>query len=256
MQKMRALIVDDEPLAREGIRQLLLRETDIETCGECSDGLEAIEEIERKKPDLLFLDVQMPEIDGFEVLDSLQLDRLPGVIFVTAYDQYALRAFDVHAVDYLLKPLDVERFHEALDRARQRHAQENREEITESLRALLKEARVRRKFVERFVARSVGKIQVVRAADIDWIDAEADYACLHCRGKKHLIRQTMNILERRLDPDRFMRIHRSTIVNIDRVKELQTLSHGDCTLLLEDGTRLTMSRTYRERFDRIFNKPS
>jgi two-component system LytT family response regulator len=252
---MRALIVDDEPLAREGIRQLLRQEPDIEICGECSDGLEGIGEIERKRPDLLFLDVQMPEIDGFEVLDSLHVDRLPAVIFVTAYDQYAVRAFDVHAVDYLLKPLDQKRFREALDRARRQRAHEKQEEVVESLRALLKEARLRRKFVERFVARSVGKIQIVRATDVDWIDADADYACLHCQGKKHLIRQTMNSLERQLDPERFMRIHRSSIVNLDRVKELQTLSHGDCILLLEDGTRLTMSRTYRERFDRMFNKP-
>ncbi len=248
--KIRTLIVDDEPLAREGLRQMLATEGDIEIVGDCADGFAAIAASETRRPDLMFLDVQMPELDGFEVVAALKPDPLPVVVFVTAYDQYALRAFDAHAVDYLLKPVDPARFQTALARAR---ANLQLHQLNGNLMALLQELREQRKPAARFLVRTAGRVVLVRAEEIDWISAEGDYVCLHAQKQKHLLRETLNTVEQQLDPTQFVRIHRSVIVNLDRIKELELLSHGDAVMLLKDGARLTLSRNYRQRFAAQFN---
>lgn len=250
MSMIRTLIVDDEPLAREGLRLLLAGEDDIEIVGACGDGFEAIAEIGRMKPDLLFLDVQMPELDGFELVNLIKPDPLPAVIFVTAYDKYAVRAFEAHAVDYLLKPVDPQRFRMTLARARDSLLLP---QLSNNLQALLQELQNQRKPVPRFLARSAGRAVPIKADEIDWISAEGDYACLHTQKQKHLLRETLNILQQQLDPSQFIRIHRSIIVNIDRIKELELQSHGDAVVILKDGARLTLSRNYRPAFMEIFN---
>jgi two-component system LytT family response regulator len=247
--KIRALIVDDEPLAREGLRQLLAAEHDVEVVADCADGFEAIAEIERTKPDLMFLDVQMPELDGFEVVSAIKPELLPAIIFVTAYDKYALRAFDTHAVDYLLKPVDPRRLSAALGRARDNL---HLHRLNGNLLVLLQELQEQRKSDARFLVKSAGRAVLVKAQDIDWISAEGDYACLHTQKQKHLLRETLNVLQQQLDPAKFIRIHRSMIVNIDRIKELELLSHGDAVIVLKDGSRLTLSRNYRQAFAEMF----
>jgi two-component system LytT family response regulator len=253
MSRIRALIVDDEPLAREGVRELLKQAPDIEILGECGDGFQAIEAIEAKKPDLVFLDVQMPELDGFDVLEALDSRQLPAIIFVTAYDNYALQAFSVHAIDYLLKPLDPERFRVALDRARREAALRETHQANENLLALLHTLKGNKQFRTRLIVRSPGRVSIVNTIDVDWIGAEDDYACLHTQGRKHLLRETMNALEQQLNPEQFIRIHRSTIVNIERIKELRPLFHGEYAVVLSDGTKLTASRTHRKALDKAFN---
>jgi len=247
--KIRALIVDDEPLARERIRTLLRREPDFEIAGECGDGARAVAAIEKLRPDLVFLDVQMPEAGGFDVVEAIGAERMPAVIFVTAYDKYALRAFDVHALDYLLKPFDRARFREALDRVRAQVARAQDGEINRRLLALLKDVRPESRHRERLVVRDGGRILFLRADEIDWIEAAGNYLQLHAGRHTHMMRETMAGIEAQLDPARFVRVHRSTIVNLDRVREMQPGPHGDSTLLLRDGTRLTLSRTCRARFE-------
>ena len=247
--RLRALVVDDEPLARSLLRVLLARDPEVEVAGECS-GAEAVEAVERTRPDLLFLDVQMPEVDGFDVLAALGRERAPAVVFVTAYDRYAVRAFEVHAVDYLLKPIDEARFAEALARAKDRA----RRRVTDPrLGPLLADhARHARRFLVRGRERTV----VVDAADVDWIEAADYYATLHAGGKAHLIRETLTDLAERLDPERFVRVHRSAIVNLDRVREIHPLFRGDAELVLAGGARVRMSRTRRAEFNRLFAAPS
>jgi two-component system, LytTR family, response regulator len=252
MERIRALIIDDEPLARAGLRRLLEGDTEVEILGECGDGLEAAEQIRRLHPDLIFLDIQMPELDGFGVLDSLTPDELPLVIFVTAYDQHALRAFQVHALDYLLKPFEEERFHEALDRAKAHLHQKNGSQITRRILEMLDGNREERQSPGRIMVRNAGRITFVRVEEVDWIEAQGDYVCLHCQGKKHLVREKISDMETQLAADRFLRIHRSTIVSIPRIKEMQPLFHGEYAVVLHDGTRLTMSRSFRDRvFERL-----
>jgi len=245
---IRTLIVDDEPLAREKLRSFLESEPDIEILGECRDGREALIAIEADKPDLVFLDIQMPELSGFEVLENVEPESLPAVIFVTAYDQYALKAFEVHAIDYLLKPFDRERLRQALDRARRERDRQELGEVQKQLRSLLADLDTQKpQFAERLVVKSAGRVVFVKVADIDWIDAAGNYVKLHVGGEGHLLRETMSHLEERLDPKRFLRIHRSTIVNIERIKELQQQFHGDYLVVLKSGQRLTLSRSYRDR---------
>ncbi len=247
-----ALIVDDEPLAREKIRGFLEAEADIKIIGECRDGREALIQIEELEPDLVFLDVQMPELDGFEVLDHLEKDRLPTVIFVTAYDQYALKAFDVHAVDYLLKPFDRKRFRDALERARMAFERQQVGSMKQQLLALLDDFHKRQpQFADRLVIKSAGRVVFLRTKDIDWIDAAGNYVKLHSGQETHLLRETMNHLETRLDPQKFLRIHRSTIVNVERIRELQQQFHGDYLVILQNGQRLTLSRSYRDRIQEL-----
>ena len=241
---IRAVIADDEPLAREGIRLLLKDEPDVRVCGEAGDGVEAVEVIERTKPDVLYLDVQMPELDGFGVLHALEPQDTPAVVFVTAHEGYALNAFERNAVDYLLKPIDPERFRQALARTRLRLAGPPQDFVRSILNVLKQVAA--EKHVQRILVRTGTRLNVVHAADIDWIGADGDYACLHVNGKKHLIRKTLSELSHQLDPARFTRIHRSTIVNVDRIHHFDPLPRGEVTITLHDGTRLTASRRYKD----------
>jgi two-component system LytT family response regulator len=252
---IRTLIVDDEPLAREKLRRFLDDVDDFEVVGECRDGREAFEAIDRQRPDLVFLDVQMPEMDGFEVLENLPQDELPTVIFVTAYDQYALKAFDVHAVDYLLKPFDRDRFKKALERARTEIERREVGEMREKLLALLGDAGVRgARHPERLVVKSSGRVVFLKVDDIDWVDAAGNYVKIHAAGETHQLRETMSRLEDRLDPEKFLRIHRSTIVNIERIRELQQQFHGDYLVVLKNGQRLTLSRSYRDRIQELLDR--
>jgi two-component system LytT family response regulator len=251
MERIRTLIVDDEPLARERIRALLEDQVDIDVIGECTDGREAITCIREQRPDLLFLDVQMPLTDGFGVLDAISSERLPAVIFVTAYDQYALRAFDVHALDYLLKPFDRERFQKAVARARRQIRRERTGDIDERLRALIKDIKTESKALERLVVKAAGRVVFLKTEEIDWIEAAGNYVRLHAGRESHLLRETMNALEAKLDPNKFLRIHRSTIINIERIKELHPLFRGEHVVILQDGTRLTLGRVYRDKLQEL-----
>jgi len=245
---LRALIVDDEPLARRRLRSLLDAEVDLDIVGECEDGAAAVAETRRLDPDLLFLDVQMPGLDGFDVLAALGPSTNPAVIFVTAYDEYALRAFDVHAVDYLLKPFDRARLRQAIARARASRV--DVADLTRRLRALVGDVTASRR-LERLVVKSRGRVYFVRVDEIDWIESAGHYLALHVAREEHLIRETLRTLERRLDPDRFVRIHRSIIVNIDRVRHLVPTFHGEYDVELRDGTRLSSGRGYSDRLQAI-----
>lgn len=249
--KTRTLIVDDELLARERLRQLLEIEPEIEIVGECSNGHEAIAAIHREKPDLVFLDIQMPEIDGFGVLEAIRADPVPVIVFVTAHDKFALRAFEVHAVDYLLKPFDRERFQTAL-----RHALghvKNREDdaLTQRLSALLTDIKDSSKTPGRLAIKSEGRVFFIKISDIDWIEAAHNYVELHLGRESHLLRQTLEAVEARLSSNSFVRISRSVIVNAERIKELQPLFHGEYAVTLHDGTRLTLSRRYRDKLPQL-----
>jgi len=251
--RMRVLVVDDEPLARERLRSLLEKETDVELVGECGDGRAAVETIDAVKPDLVFLDVQMPELDGFDVLEAIEPDVRPHVVFVTAYDEYAVRAFEVHALDYVLKPFDRDRFRAALERARAEVARGEAaaENLEGRLAALLEELEDRRKRLERIVVKSGGRVFFLRTEDVDWIEAAGNYVELHVGNDSHLLRETMNKLETRLDPKLFLRIHRRTIVNVERIRQLEGVTHGEYVVVLKDGTRLGSSRGYRESVQRL-----
>ena len=245
--KIRTLIVDDEPLGRERIRTLLGGDAEIEVVGECSNGKQAVAAIEQTGPDLVYLDVQMPEMDGFAVLDAIAGERMPAIIFVTAYDRYAVQAFEVHALDYLLKSFDRERFQDALQRAKEQIRNSREGLWNKRLAGLLEDLQVRQKRLTRFVIRSAGRIFFLRVEEIDWLEAADNYVRIHVGRESHLVRQTLQSLESRLDPSRFLRIHRSTLVNVDRIRELHPLFHGDYVVKLWDGTELCLSRTYRER---------
>jgi two-component system LytT family response regulator len=245
--KIKTLIVDDETLARRRIRRLLAAESDMEVIGECGDPQKAISFIQERNPDLVFLDVQMPGGDGFGVIESLPSKTTPAVIFVTAFDQHALRAFEVQALDYLLKPFDRARFQKALGRARAQIRQNTVAALDPRLTRLLDNLGNRPRSTDRVVIKSAGRIMFLRTDEIDWVEAADNYVRLHVGPESHLLRETMGSLEARLDPTKFLRIHRSTVVNIDRLKELQPWFHGDYIVTLQDGTRLNLSRTYRDR---------
>jgi two-component system LytT family response regulator len=245
--KIRTLIVDDETPARRKIRRLLAAESDMEVVGECGDPMKAVEFIQQRNPDLVFLDVQMPGLDGFGVLESLPPKNVPEVIFVTALDQYALRAFEVRALDYLLKPFDRARFRQALDRARRQIRQQVGHTLDPRLSQLLETLGSKPKQADRVIIKSAGRIMLLRTDEIDWVEAADNYVRVHVGSESHLLRETLGALELRLNPAKFMRIHRSTVVNIDRVKELQPWFHGDYIVILQDGSRLNLSRTYRDR---------
>lgn len=251
--KIRTLVVEDEPLARERLCSLLEAESDIEIVAEADDGQKAIERIEQHRPDLLFLDVNIPEIDGFGVLESIGHDAVPAVVFVTAYDHFAVQAFDAHALDYIMKPFDEERFHTALRRARETLRQRDAGSLDQRLTDLLADLR-RPRHLERLAVKEGGKIVFLRTAEIDWIGAEGNYARLHVGKRTHLMRETMTSLEGKLDPARFLRIHRSTIVNLDAISELEPLFQGDYVVILRDGSRLTSSRGYRSNLQEFMNR--
>ena len=254
--KIRAAIVDDEPLARRRIRNLLTGERDVEVVAECANGKEAIESLEASSPDVLFLDIQMPEIDGFDVLQAIGVGRVPAVIFVTAYDQFALRAFEAHALDYLLKPFDDERFGAALQRARERIRQQQGGDLDRRLQELLENVRGDHGYARRLVVPSGHRSIFVRTEHIDWIEAERNYVRLHVGGRAYLLRENLTRIASALDPATFCRIHRSTIVNIDRIQAVESLFHGEYLVVLQDGTKLTSGRSYRRSLQAIMGNKS
>lgn len=254
MKKLRALIVDDEPPGRQKIREMLKSENDVEILGECTNGVEAIEAIYKHSPDLVFLDVQMPEIDGFGVLEGLDAEHLPAIVFVTAYDQYALQAFEVHALDYLLKPFDKERFQTSLERARDLIKKKKNDDVNEKLLSLLQNLKIDKKRPDRLVVKTGGRVFFLKTDEIDWIEAAGNYVRLHIGNEAHLLRDTMSSIQKKLDAAQFIRIHRSTFVNIERIKELQPWFHGEYVVILKDGTQLTMSRSYRNNLPELLGK--
>lgn len=245
MTTLRTLIVDDEPLARELLRKMLAGHDDVEVAGECESGTQAVEAVRADPPDLLFLDVQMPGLDGFEVLRELA-PEIPQVVFVTAYDQYALRAFDVHALDYLLKPFDEERLARALDRARAHLRRPEASDDREEILTLLDELRGARRFRERLVIRVGERAFLQPVAEIDWLEADGKYVKVHVGPRAHTIRETMTQLGAALDPRRFLRVSRSAIVNVDRIREIQPWFRGDYVVIMQNGAEVTSTRGYRD----------
>ena len=250
-KRIRAIIVDDEPPARNKIRELLKADPDVEIIDECSNGREAVQVIVAKSPDLIFLDIQMPELDGFGVIEAIGPEQLPAVIFVTAYDHYAVQAFEVHAVDYLLKPFDRQRFQTALDRAKTHLQLDGRKELNQQLNSILRELKGPSRQYERFVVKSGGRVFFLKNDEIDWIEAAGNYVRVHVGKETHLLRETMNAIAKKLDPVLFIRIHRSTFVNVEKIKELQPWFHGEYVVILRDGTQLTMSRSYRNNLPEL-----
>ncbi|MGH9887700.1 MAG: LytR/AlgR family response regulator transcription factor [bacterium] len=241
---LRVLIVDDEPLARRGLRVRLERMSGIEIVGECQSGGDAVAAIDARSPDLVLLDVQMPEVDGFDVIDAVGADRMPVTIFITAHDAHAIRAFDANALDYLLKPVDDERFARSVERARARVAERDARAREREMGAVLAAAPKRD---TRIVLRDRGRVLVLEHRDIDWISAEGDYVRVYAGGRGYLVRHTMTAMEARLDASAFARIHRSAIVNVGRVREVRPHGDRDYTVVLRDDTKLKMSRSFRDR---------
>jgi len=256
---MNVLIVDDEPLARERIRELLKREVDVKSIREAENGAVAVESIRNHRPDIVFLDIQMPEVDGFQVLQKLGPDtisQIPAIIFVTAYDQYAVRAFEFHALDYLLKPFDRERFGAALTRARRQIA--NRQNNASSLRILdlLKHAGSGTQYLEWLSVKKDERIRLFKTEDIQWIEAQGNYVSIRFRDTSELLRETMDSIEAQLNPRMFVRVHRSAIININCISELQVWRRGEYRVVMQGGKTLTLSRGYRHRFDEFLqNRP-
>ena len=253
---IRVLLVDDEPLALSMIREMLQGDPQVEIVGESVNGREALEAIRIHTPDLLFLDVQMPELGGFEVLASLVQERrqIPYVIFVTAYDQYAVRAFEVHALDYLLKPFDQERFNSSWQRARERILRERNGGMDQRILTLLEDLKAGSKYLDRIVIKASGRIYFLDTSEIDWIEAEGNYVSIHAGKKPHLLRDTIGNLESQLDPKKFVRIHRSAIVRISSIQELQPWFHGEYRVNLKNGTQLALSRNYRDKLQEALGK--
>jgi two-component system, LytTR family, response regulator len=245
--KIRTLIVDDEPLAREWVRNGLQDEPDVEVIGECGDGFEAVRTIAAEKPDLVLLDVQMPGLDGFGVLASVDPEKLPAVVFVTAFDRYALKAFEAHAVDYLMKPFSGERLHQAVERARAAIDRSASKDLKTQLRALLDDIERERQYPEWLLIKKDDRSVFLRVEDIDWIESSRNNVRLHVGKEVYVYHETTSGIEARLDPKHFFRIHRSTIVHIERIRDMHPWFNGDYAVTLKDGTRLTLSSTYRER---------
>jgi len=245
---VRALIVDDEPLARRGVVLRLRKFRDVEVVGECGDGQSAVQEILQQSPDLVFLDIQMPGMDGFEVLRALPNDKMPAVIFLTAYEQHVLRAFDVHALHYLLKPVNDTRFAAAISRARALIDSELKADVAQRVMRMLDHASSG--YASRFTVQTGARIQIVMAEDVEWIGAAGDYVELHVNGRSFLVRETMASLEERLDPARFLRIHRSRIVQARGILELRSIENREFKLKLSDGSEHRSSRTYADRLER------
>lgn len=254
---IRCLIVDDEPAARGALRSLLEPEPDIEIAGELADGETALKFLRKSATDLLFLDIQMPEMDGFEVLRRLDGSHIPVIIFVTAYDQYALRAFDSEAVDYLLKPYSDERFHQALARARRQVRSGRIGSVSEQLRRLLHRTSVPEPagdYRSRLLIKHDGRITILPLAEVDWLEADGDMVKVHAGTRTFPVRETMKELESQIDPGRFVRIHRSTIISVDRIKELQPYFKGDYVVVLRDGTNLKLSRRFKSDLEKVLGR--
>lgn len=264
---LRTLVIDDESLARRGLKLRLAEIEGVEVIGECANGREALAAIAEHAPDLIFLDIQMPGMSGFELVGNLQQDNLPMIIFVTAFDKYAVEAFDVHAVDYLLKPIDADRLIDAVQRARSRSEQE--ESVTDkqrlldlvisitgksenSVAQLIKERDGAKAYPDRIAIKDGGETTLVSVTDIGWVDAAGDYMCVHAKGQTHIMRVTMKDLESQLDPTIFQRVHRSTIVNLDKVTKVCSHMNGEFHLILDNGSTIKMSRSYKEKVKHFF----
>ncbi len=252
--RIRTLIVDDEQLARERLMNLLKDDSDIHIIGQCDTGKQAIEVIRNEAPDLVFLDVQMPEGNGFEVLESVDFHKMPIVVFVTAYDQYAVQAFDVHALDYLLKPFDQARFEKTLIRAKSEVVLRNSTNVDQKLLSLLEHIESNKKIMDRILVKSSGRVFFLKYDEIDWIESAGNYVKLHVGSESHLLRETMTEMERKLEPNKFVRIHRTTIVNVDRIRELQPWFNGDYIVLLHNGAKLTASRGYKKKLSDLYHE--
>ncbi len=261
-RKIKTVIIDDEPIARRNLRVLLERDADVEIVGEGGSGLDAVSLTRAKSPDLIFLDIQMPEMNGFEALERIGADGVAAIIFVTAFDQYALRAFEVHALDYLLKPFDDARFEAALARAKAQIEQREAKELSKKLFALLEShARIsdvarEAQYQSEFMIKSASRVFFLKAGEIDWIEAADYYVRLRAGNQSHMLRETMAELEAKLDPQKFTRIHRSTIVNLDRIKEIEARPGGDYAVILHDGTHLKLSRSRRDQIEMILRRSS
>ncbi|MFZ2642351.1 MAG: LytTR family DNA-binding domain-containing protein [Verrucomicrobiia bacterium] len=249
--KIKTLIVDDEPLARERIRTLLAKEPDIEVVGECANGDEALAAMKKQPANLLFLDVQMPEMDGFELLSRLDKDKLPAVVFVTAYDQHAVKAFEVHALDYLLKPFKQSRFKEAVQRVRDQIARRQTDDVSKRLLQLLGERKPAPVYLHRLTVRENERVALVKVNQIEWIESAGNYVVLHAGKQNHVLRETLAALEAQLDPGLFLRISRSVLVNLDQVRELQPLFKGEYVVVLYNGKQLPMTRGIRELEEKL-----
>ncbi|HKU77163.1 MAG TPA: response regulator [Pyrinomonadaceae bacterium] len=251
--KIKTLIIDDEPLARRNLRVLLEKDPQIEIVDECRNGHEAVKAINTHLPDLIFLDIQMPEMDGFDVLARVGPEQIQAIIFVTAFDQYALKAFEVHALDYLLKPFDDERFAQALERAKSQISASEIDKLSQRLLALLEDRKgsdeQQQSYLTRLMIKTSNRMMLLKVDEIDFIEADGNYAKLHTGRKMHLLREKMNDLEGRLDPAKFVRIHRSIIVNLDRIKEMHPHFNGDYIVVLDDGRQLRLSRSRRENLE-------
>ena len=251
---IRVLVVDDEPLGREMLKEMLQDDAQATIVGEFVNGREAADAIQKLSPDLVFLDVQMPELGGFDVLEILDPEQLPQIIFVTAYDQYAVRAFEVHALDYLLKPFDRDRFDACWQRAKAQILRDRNSSVDRRILALLEDLKTGNQYLERLVIKAGGRIYFLRTDEIDWIEAEGNYVSVHSGKKSHLLRETISSLDSQLDPKQFVRIHRSSIVRVDRIQELQPWFHGEYRVILNTGTQLTLSRNYRDNLQQALGK--
>ncbi len=251
--KIRVLVVDDEPLARRGIRQLLDSETDFEIVGECKNGREAVSALEKLSPELIFLDIQMPLLDGFSFIEKVGAQNLPEIVFVTAYDEYAIRAFEINALDYLLKPVDLERFQKTLERVREQIKNKQPRQMEQKLAALLENLKLpeSEKYLERIAIKENGRVTFLNIDEILWISSEGNYVGLHTKGETHLLRETMDAIERKLDSRKFLRLRRSTIVRIEQIKELYPLFNGEFEVVLKSGAKLSSSRRYRQNLDAL-----
>ena len=243
---IRTLIIDDVALARQRLKRCLKSDAEIEIVGECDNGAKAVADIRALAPDLIFLDVQMPALDGFGVLAALKNERMPAVIFVTAYNDYAIQAFEVNALDYLLKPVDCERLSKAVRRAKTQSSRND--DLDTRFRAMLEDLKTGSKYIKRLTIKLTGRTVLLPIDEIDWIETHGNYLKVHAGHESHLIRATMQSLETKLNPEKFVRVHRSVIVNVEKIKEIYPRSNGDQDLVLQNGRQLMLSRNYRDRF--------
>jgi two-component system LytT family response regulator len=252
-RKITVMIVDDEPLARHGLREIIGSEKDLMIVAEAADGEEALRSIAKHSPDVVFLDIQMPEVDGFDVISALPKKKIPLVVFVTAYDEFAVKAFESHALDYVLKPFDAERIRSALHRVREMIRLKTNAAYSVKILEALQSRHSPKKYIERIMVRNAGKISFVPVDEVLWIEAAADYIVLHTKNGKHTTREMIGSIEQQLDPSRFVRIHRSSIVNLSSIRELRPEHHGDMIALMIDGSKICVSRSYREKLQNIID---